>query len=77
MVFVYTDLSLRKPEVQVRVNPERAANLGFHGKDVADAVEAAGGGQQTRTEYDVAGRYFYIQVVGQESNLTKPGLCGG
>ncbi|MEW6533287.1 MAG: efflux RND transporter permease subunit [Thermodesulfobacteriota bacterium] len=71
VVFVYTDLSLRKPEVQVRVNPERAANLGFYGKDVADAVEAAGGGQQTRTEYDVAGRYFYIQVVGQESNLTK------
>jgi len=71
VVFTYTDLSLRKPEVQVRVNPERAANFGFSGKDIADAVEAAGGGQQTRTQYDVAGRYFYVQVAGRESNLTK------
>ncbi len=40
--FAYTDLSLRKPEVQVRVDLERAANLGFQAKDIADAVEAAG-----------------------------------
>ena len=60
---------MRKPEVQVRVDLERAANLGFQGKDIADAVEAAGGGQRTVSQYDVGGRYFYIQVMGQESNV--------
>ena len=69
IVFRYTDLALRKPEVQVRVDYERAANLGFQGKDIADAVEAAGGGQQTTTQYDVSGRYFYIMVMGKESEL--------
>jgi hydrophobic/amphiphilic exporter-1 (mainly G- bacteria), HAE1 family len=69
IVFRYTDLALRKPEVQVRVDLERAANFGFQGKDIADAVEAAGGGQQTTSQYDVGGRYFYIQVVGQENDV--------
>src|SRR5271157_1873892 len=73
VVFRHTDLALRKPEVQVRVDPERAANLGFQGKDIADAVEAAGGGQQTTTQYDVAGRYFYIMVMGQESEVKAVG----
>ncbi len=73
VVFRYTDLALKKPEVQVRVDLERAANLGFQGKDIADAVEAAGGGQQTSTQYDVGGRYFYIQVMGQESELKTVG----
>jgi hydrophobic/amphiphilic exporter-1 (mainly G- bacteria), HAE1 family len=69
VVFAYTELALRKPQIQVRVDLERAASLGFYGKDIADAVEAAGGGQQTISQYDVNGRYFYIQVVGRESNL--------
>ncbi|MGO9572397.1 MAG: efflux RND transporter permease subunit [Desulfomonilaceae bacterium] len=73
VVFRHTDLALRKPEVQVRVDPERAANLGLQGKDIADAVEAAGGGQQTTTQYDVAGRYFYIMVMGQESEVKTVG----
>src|SRR5271157_799627 len=73
VVFRHTDLALRKPEVQVRVDPERAANLGFQGKDIADAVEAAGGGQQTTTQYDVGGRYFYIMVMGQESEVKAVG----
>jgi hydrophobic/amphiphilic exporter-1 (mainly G- bacteria), HAE1 family len=71
VVFRYTDLALRKPEVQVKVDLERAANLGFQGKDIADAVEAAGGGQQTVSQYDVGGRYFYIQVMGQESDVKR------
>ncbi|MFH0822220.1 MAG: efflux RND transporter permease subunit [Pseudomonadota bacterium] len=70
VVFRHTDLALGKPEIQVRVDAERAANLGFHGRDIADAVEAAGGGQQSTTQYDVAGRYFYIRVMGRESRLT-------
>src|SRR5271157_5600176 len=69
VVFRYTDLALRKPEVQVKVDLERAANFGFQGKDIADAVEAAGGGQQTTSQYDVGGRYFYIMVMGQESDV--------
>ncbi|MDR3604011.1 MAG: efflux RND transporter permease subunit [Syntrophaceae bacterium] len=69
IVFRYTDLALKKPEVQVRVDPERTSKFGFQPKDVADAVEAAGGGQQTSTQYDVSGRYFYINVMGQESSL--------
>jgi hydrophobic/amphiphilic exporter-1 (mainly G- bacteria), HAE1 family len=69
VVFRYTDLALRKPEVQVRVDLERAANFGFQGKDIADAVEAAGGGQQTTSQYDVGGRYFFIQVMGRESDV--------
>ena len=73
VVFRYTDLALQKPEVQVRVDLERAANLGFQAKDIADAVEAAGGGQQTISQYDVGGRYFYIQVMGQESHIQTVG----
>jgi HAE1 family hydrophobic/amphiphilic exporter-1 len=69
IVFRYTDLAPGKPEIQVRVDAERAANLGFHGKDIADAVEAAGGGQRSITQYDVGGRYFFIQVMGRESDL--------
>jgi len=73
IVFRFTDLALRKPEVQIRVDLERAANLGLQGKDIADAVEAAGGGQRTRSQYDVGGRYFYIQVMGQEDSLKTVG----
>jgi HAE1 family hydrophobic/amphiphilic exporter-1 len=69
VVFRYTDLALRKPEVEVRVDPERAAKFGFRVKDIADAVEAAGGGQHTTSQYDVGGRYYYIRVMGKESNL--------
>ncbi|MEW6533286.1 MAG: efflux RND transporter permease subunit [Thermodesulfobacteriota bacterium] len=71
IVFRYTDLALGKPEIQVRVDAERAAILGFHGKDIADAVEAAGGGQRSVTQYDVGGRYFFIQVMGRESELNN------
>ncbi len=73
VAFRYTNLALRKPQIEVRVDAERAANLGFQGKDIADAVEAAGGGQRTVTQYDVAGRYFYIQVMGKEANLQEVG----
>ncbi|MGB6064155.1 MAG: efflux RND transporter permease subunit [Desulfomonilaceae bacterium] len=73
VIFRHTDLALRKPEVQVRVDQERAANLGFQSKDIADAVEAAGGGQQTTTQYDVGGRYFYVMVMGKESDVKTVG----
>ena len=51
------------------MDAERAANFGFQGKDIADAVEAAGGGQQTTNQYNVAGRYFYVMVMGRESEI--------
>jgi hydrophobic/amphiphilic exporter-1 (mainly G- bacteria), HAE1 family len=70
VIFRYTDLYLRKPQVEVRVNAERAAHFGFDVKDVADALESAIGGQRTTTQYDVDGRYYYIRVMGPEKNIT-------
>jgi len=70
VIFRYTDLALRKPQVEVRVDPDRAAHLGFEVKDVADAVEAAVGGQKTVSQYDVDSRYFYIRVMGREQDFT-------
>lgn len=69
IVFRYTDLALRKPQVEVRVDQERATHLGFQVKEIADAVEAAVGGQKTVSQYDVEGRYFYIRVIGKESHI--------
>jgi len=70
VVFRYTDLYLRKPQVEIRVDQKRAAHFGFDVKDIADAVEAAIGGQKTTSKYDVEGRYFYIRVR-EEENLFK------
>jgi HAE1 family hydrophobic/amphiphilic exporter-1 len=67
VVFRYTDLSLHKPEIDVRVDRRRAQNFGFQVQDIADAVEAAVGGQRTTTQYNVADYYFYIRVMGSES----------
>ncbi len=69
IIFRYTELALRKPQVEVRVEHQRASHLGFHVKDIADAVEAAVGGQKTTSQYDVEGRYFYIRVMGEESDV--------
>jgi len=69
VIFRYTDLALKKPQVEVRIDHERAAHFGFELKEIADAVEAAIGGQKTRSQYDVDGRYFYIRVMGKESDL--------
>ena len=69
VVFRYTDLALHKPQIDVKVDPERAQNFGLQIKDVADAVEAAVGGQRTKSQYDVRGRYFYIRVMGEERRV--------
>ncbi|MGO9569680.1 MAG: efflux RND transporter permease subunit [Desulfomonilaceae bacterium] len=69
IIFHYTDLALRKPQVEVRVDPERAAHFGLKTRAIADAVEAAIGGQRTTTQYDVQGRYFYIRVMGPERDF--------
>ena len=69
IIFRYTDLALKKPQIEIRLDHQRAALLGFQVKDVADAVEAAVGGAKTSTQYDVLGRYFYIRVMGQEENV--------
>jgi hydrophobic/amphiphilic exporter-1 (mainly G- bacteria), HAE1 family len=70
IIFRYTDLALRKPQVEVRVDPERAAYYGLKTRAIADAVEAAIGGQRTITQYNVQGRYFYIRVIGPEPDFT-------
>ncbi len=69
VVFKYTDLYLHKPQVEIRVDDRRANHLGLEVKDVADAVEAAVGGQITKSQYDVEGRYFYIRVIGDEQHF--------
>ncbi|MDQ7785424.1 MAG: efflux RND transporter permease subunit [Desulfomonilaceae bacterium] len=69
VIFRYTDLALKKPEVEVRIDHDRAAHYGFEVKEIADAVESAIGGQRTRSQYDVGGRYFYIRVMGEEDSL--------
>ncbi|MEJ2718738.1 MAG: efflux RND transporter permease subunit, partial [Deltaproteobacteria bacterium] len=71
VVFTYTDLALKKPQVEIRVDHQRAAYLGFDVKDIADAVEAAIGGQRTKSQYDSAGRYYYIRVMGDERHVTS------
>jgi hydrophobic/amphiphilic exporter-1 (mainly G- bacteria), HAE1 family len=76
VVFRYTDLWLRKPQVEVRVDGQRAAHFGFDVKDVADAVEAAIGGQRTTTKYDVEGRYYYVRVMGDEQSFKNVGDVG-
>lgn len=69
IIFRYTELALQKPQVEVRIDHERAMHFGFRGRDVADAVEAAIGGQKTTTQYDVEGRYFYIRAIGPEQDI--------
>lgn len=69
IIFRYTELALRKPQVEVRVDHQRAAHYGLHVKDVANAVEAAVGGQKTTSQYDVDGRYYYIRVMGEERDF--------
>ncbi|MBI4962678.1 MAG: efflux RND transporter permease subunit [Desulfomonile tiedjei] len=69
IIFRYTELALKKPQVEVRVEHQRASHLGFQVKDIADAVEAAVGGQKTTSQYDVEGRYFYIRVMGEEADV--------
>lgn len=69
VVFTYTDLAMKKPQVEIRVDHERAAYLGFTVKDVANAVEAAIGGQRTRTQYEADGRYYYIRIMGEQGRM--------
>ncbi len=70
VVFAYTDLRLKKPQVEVKVDHQRASYYGFDVQDVADAVEAAIGGQRTSSQYDVEGRYYYIRVSGDEAEIS-------
>ncbi len=71
IIFRYTELALQKPQIEVRIDQERAMHFGFRGKDIADAVEAAIGGQKTTTQYDVDGRYFYIRAIGLEQDFNS------
>jgi HAE1 family hydrophobic/amphiphilic exporter-1 len=71
VIFRYTDLALQKPQIEVRIDQQRASHLGFQVKDVADAVEAAIGGQKTISKYDVEGRYFYIRVMEEERDFAS------
>ena len=69
IIFRYTELALQKPQIEVKIDHQRAMHFGFRGRDIADAVEAAIGGQKTTTQYDVEGRYFYIRAIGPEQDF--------
>ncbi len=69
VIFRYTELALQKPQIEVRIDQERAMHFGFRSSDIADAVESAIGGQKTTTQYDVEGRYFYIRAIGPEQDI--------
>ena len=71
VVFRYTDMALKKPEIHVLVDRDRAHKLGFRVQDIADAVEAAVGGQRTKNQYNVDDRYFYIRVMGSETEMNS------
>jgi HAE1 family hydrophobic/amphiphilic exporter-1 len=70
VLYRYTDLALRKPQIAVRVDRERAHNLGLQVRDIADAVEAAVGGRRTVTQYDVKQHYFYIRIMGAQREVS-------
>ena len=69
VVIRYTDLALHKPEIDVKIDRDRCHNLGFRVRDIADAVEAAVGGQRSTSQYDVEGHYYYIRVMGDERDV--------
>ena len=72
VIFRYTDLYLNKPEVEVRVDPERAAHFGFDVKDIADAVESHIGGQRIsrNTMWKVVITMSELWVLKQISRLS-------
>ncbi len=71
VVFRYTDLSLHRPQIDVRVDQERAQYFGLQVSDIGDAVEAAIGGQRTTSQYNVRDHYFYIRIMGDERHMNS------
>jgi HAE1 family hydrophobic/amphiphilic exporter-1 len=73
-----TTLKLDKPELRVRIDRERAADLGVDTADVATALNVMVGGVEEVTRfYDARANYEYdVQLRLREEDRNDPGLIG-
>jgi HAE1 family hydrophobic/amphiphilic exporter-1 len=73
-----TTLKLDKPELQVRINRERAADLGVDTADIATALRLMVGGDEEVTRfYDARANDEYdVQLRLREEDRDDPGLVG-
>jgi HAE1 family hydrophobic/amphiphilic exporter-1 len=73
-----TTLKLDKPELRVRIDRERAADLGVDTADIATALRVMVGGDEEVTRfYDARANYEYdVQLRLQEEHRDDPGVIG-
>ena len=73
-----TTLKLDKPELRIRVERERAADLGVDTADIATALQVMVGGDDEVTRfYDPRANYEYdVQLRLQEEDRDDPGVIG-
>jgi HAE1 family hydrophobic/amphiphilic exporter-1 len=73
-----TTLKLDKPELRIRVDRERAADLGVDTADIATALRVMVGGDEEVTRfYDARANYEYdVQLRLREQDRDDPGLIG-
>jgi hydrophobic/amphiphilic exporter-1 (mainly G- bacteria), HAE1 family len=73
-----TTLKLDKPELRIRVDRERAADLGVDTADIATALQVMVGGDEEVTRfYDPRANYEYdVQLRLREQDRDDPGLIG-
>jgi len=67
---VRSSLEMGQPEVQVRVDREKAADLGLSVSEVAEIVETLVAGK-TATRYKVGGDEYDITLVGEEGGIVS------
>jgi HAE1 family hydrophobic/amphiphilic exporter-1 len=73
-----TTLKLDKPELRVRIDRERAADLGVDGADIATALRLMVGGDEEVTRfYDARANYEYdVQLRLRLEDRDDPGIIG-
>ena len=73
-----TTLKLDKPELRIRVDRERAADLGVDTADIATALQVMVGGDEEVTRfYDPRANYEYdVQLRLRQQDRDDPGLIG-
>jgi HAE1 family hydrophobic/amphiphilic exporter-1 len=73
-----TTLKLDKPELRVRIDRERAADLGVDTADIATALRVMVGGDEEVTRfYDARANYEYdVQLRLREEDRDDPGVIG-
>ena len=73
-----TTLKLDKPELRVRIDRDRAADLGVDGADIATALRVmVGGDEEVSRFYDARANYEYdVQLRLREEDRDDPGVIG-